>query len=377
MTAFVKSVQYVEITLTGSTAVSADLTKSQTFGDCVPFYTVNLVGILDTIEDRFVDVSFASGSPPTVIAQRTDAEGTVVVGIFVVEFDTSGNVDVEQGTFTIANTASSTTETITSVTTTRAFCVIAYSSTSAADDWDDGLVSVVFNSATELGFSRDTGTAGVNAGHYYVVKTSGTDFLVDHVSVAIGNTDETTEVTITSVATSKAFVYSTMNTAENGDDILRACIITDIKDATTIRIRRGFDAFADTPGSAISLGTVKAQIISIAGSEFAVQRDECDWGDSLTKAVTISPIDQTKAIVVSGGYQGHMSGNTASGPEVAGIYGILDFTSNTVMTGTRGTNGAVDGTTFFEVVEFALAGAAAIPTIHLTMAPYTPAVRLQ
>ncbi len=354
MTAFVKSVEYAPITLTGNTAVSFDLTKSQTIENCVPFFTVNLTSdIGDIINRRYVEVYFEAG--PKVTAKRAGSIGTVIVGVFVVEFDTSGDVSVEQGTWDLLTSETTTTETISSVTTTKAFCVISYSHNSGSDDWDEAQVAVTFNSGTELSFDRGN-TPNAVTGRYYVVSTVGTDFAVLHHSLSIGNDIEEAEDTIASQVTSKTFIYSTYIAGEPAGDVRDGSIIVDLKDSTTIRARRAYNSFGSAPGSVISAAsTMKVQIIEAQGTEFSVERAECDWGDSLTKAVTITEIDQTKAIVVPGGYQGTMSANETASSELDGNYAVLKFTSNTVMTGTRATNTSPDGTTFFEVVEFALA----------------------
>ncbi len=355
MTAFVKSIEYVEITLPGGVAVSVNLTKSQTIDDCVPFYTVNLdSSVLDKCRARYVDVKFEAG--PKVTAQRGHSDGTAIVGIFVVEYDTSGDISVQQGTFDFLATEGSTTEAITAVTINKAFCVIACKNDRNANTWSHGHVKVKFNSTTELDFNR-RGTSETLDGHYYVVATAGTDFSVQHITMAPANGDETDTDTITAVTLNKTFVYNTYDTGEVGNDVKDAGWVIDLQDTTTVRARRAFDSFGGSPVGAAGDSTIEAQIISAGGTEFSVERAECDWADSLTKDNTITEIDQTKAIVVAGGYQGVMSA-TATGT-VPNFFAILDFTSDTQVTGTRATNTSVDGTTFFEVVEFVLAGAAA------------------
>ncbi len=358
MTAFVKSVEYVEITLTGSTAVSVNLTKSQTIANCIPIISINAdSNVADIIDRRFAEVFFEAG--PKVTAQRDGSTGTIIVGVFVVEIDTSGDVSVEQGTWDLLTSETATTEAITSVTTTKAFCIISYRHASTANGWNEAAVAVKFNSGTELSFDRTTATGAVT-GRYYVVKTSGTDFAVDHQSMSIINTAETTTISISSVTENKTFVYNTFLSSETADDIRDAGLIIDLQDATTVRGRRAFDSFGGSSGASNSTMTIEIQVISAVGTEFSVERNELDHGDSLTKAVTITEIDQTKAIVVPGGYQGNTSANETGGGDLPGNYAILDFTSDTEVTGTKAHNPTPDGTTFFEVVEFVLAAAAAI-----------------
>ena len=353
MTAFVKSVEYVEITLTDAGPTSVNLTKSQTIADCVPFFTNNLTNdIRDPQFRRYIEVFFEAG--PKVTAQRGNGTGTVIVGVFVVEFDTSGDISVQQGTWDTVTGA--TTEAISSVTTTKAFVVINYRSDHNQDDFNDAQGRVVFNSGTELAFDR-VAYGGTHTGRYYVVSTTGSDFTVEHATIAVGATDETTETTISSTVTTKTFLIQSSTNDETSDDVIDGHVIVDLKDSTTIRARRAFDSFGGSPGAATSGADLAVQVIEAQGTEFSVERAECDWGDSLTKAVTVTEIDQTKAIIVGGGRYGEMSANAGFGADLDGSYAVLSFTSDTEVTGTRASNTVSDGTTFFEVVEFELAGA--------------------
>jgi len=358
MADFVKSVEYVEVTMTGSTAVDTNLSKSQDPDNCVPFYSVNLnVDVNDVVARRYVDVTLAAG--PKVTVKRSGSGGTAIAGVHVVEFDTTGNISVQQGTFTLSST--STTEAITDVLdVTKAFVVIAYENSHTGDQFDDAQATVVFNSTTELGFARISG-GGTVTGHYYVVVTSSTDFSVQHDTIAMAATDETATATISAVTLASSFLIRTHNSEEPSDDIKNDGIVVDISTTTAVRARRAFNDFGDTTPNAASdaVATVETQVVSAGGSEFTVERAECDWGNSETKAVTVTSIDQAKAIVIAGGYQGIMSSSETGGGSVDGNYGLMDFTSDTEVTGTRGVNTGADGTTMFEVPEFALTAAAA------------------
>ena len=356
MTAFVKSVEYLEITLTGAGPTSANLTKGQTIADCVPFFAVNLT---DTVNDfpnrRYVDVFFEAG--PKVTAQRDNSTGTVIVGVFVVEFDTSGNISVEQGTWDLLTSETGTTEAITSVTTTKAFCVISYRHGSVTDDFNEAQVAVSFNSGIELAFDRVTATGAVT-GRYYVVSTSGTDFSVQHVSIALASASSLDTSVISAVTLNRAFVYSTFSVAEEGDDIREGGIIVDISTTTTVRARRAYNSFGSAPATVIlAAATIETQVVSAGGTEFLVERNECDWGDALTQTVNITAIDQDEAIIVAGGYMGVMSSGENAGAQVDGNYATLKFNTDSQIIGTRATNTNPDGTTMFEVVAFELAGA--------------------
>ena len=300
MANFVTSVEYLEITLSGTTA-TASLTKSQTIANCVPMgISVNYTSDINDIHNaRDVEVVMEAG--PQVTVNRQASTGTVIVGVHVVEFDTTGNISVQQGTWSMADR--DTTAAITDVLdVTDAFVVISYDHTSNSDDWDDSQVKVVFNSTTELGFNRIT-NAGTAAGRYYVVVTSGTDFSVQHDTITMASTDELTTETISAVTLASSFVVKSYNNSRADDNQDSGGVVVDISTTTTVRARRAFNDFGDdTPdGAAAAASVIETQVVSAGGTEFTVERNECDWGDSLTQAVTITEIDQAQAIVIPGG----------------------------------------------------------------------------
>ncbi len=370
MAAFVKSVEYVEIALPSNTAVSVNLTKGQDPNNCVPFCTINLdSGTDDNVGNRYPDVYFEVG--PKVTAIRDLATGSITIGVFVVEFDTTV-VNVQSGTFSI--TGSSVTAAITDVSdVTKAFVVITYECTAGIDDFDNAQVRVGFNSTTELGFARAADGGQCN-GHYFVVWTTGTDFLVEHVGIVPAATDETKTVVITSVTLSKTFVISHFEVSEPDDDVREAGWVVDISDSTHVRARRAFNSFGGSPGVATVAALLNAQIVSAGGSEFSVERNECDWGNATTKTVNITTIDQAKAIMVAGGDFGIMSVNENQGGDIEGCYATLKFNTDSQIIGTRGVNSTPDGTTMFEVVEFVLV---ADPTTKTVTASLEAAIQAQ
>jgi hypothetical protein len=365
--AIVRTIEYVEITLTDENATSANLTKSQAIAACVPILSVR--HDTDDINNRrFPEVYFETG--PKVTARKDSTSGTTVVGVFVIEFDTSGSISVQQDTWSITDTT--TTVAIDAITTTKAFTVINYRHSDTADDWEDGVVSVVFNSTTELGMAR-VAPAGTVNGRSYVVATSGTDFSVQHIQVAFGQFSEIEEDAITALTLASSFIIHSINSTCTNSEPKQACIVVDLKDTTTIRARRAFDDFIDDTADAVTnfVTTVEAQIIKAGGSEFTVERAESRFSDSTTKANTVTEIDQARAVVVPGGYNGAMSNSDNIGGDMDGHYAIMDFTSDTEVTGTRTTNTTINGTTMFEVVEFELAVVLAAEA-NAIMAPYIP-----
>ncbi len=107
LASYITSIEYKEITLSpGTTVASADLTKSQTIGNCVPFATSQQNGTDSDFHDLVFDVYFEAG--PKVTVARAQSAGTVYVGIYVVEFN-STFINVQQGTWTIADSSTSST----------------------------------------------------------------------------------------------------------------------------------------------------------------------------------------------------------------------------------------------------------------------------
>jgi hypothetical protein len=101
---WVKSVEYVEVTLAGTVmSASTNLSKGQNTADCVPFASMTVTGIDGNFHVGFTDIFFQTG-PTRVTAQRGNSAAgtTVTVGVFVVEFDPA-HVKVQQGTFAMAN----------------------------------------------------------------------------------------------------------------------------------------------------------------------------------------------------------------------------------------------------------------------------------
>ncbi len=354
--AIVKSIEHFSITITTTNPVSVNLTKGQTIADCVPIITLNLASLSGNIRRRFFDVEFEAG--PKITFTRDQATGTVVIEGYVKEYDTTDNVSVQSGVYAMAATEATDTVNIdTDVTDAdRALCV-AYNSC----DNNGGLsqaahCSVVFNSTTQLLFTRGN-TSDTVAGHYFIVWTTGTEFAVDHEAITVGTNDETNTGTIGAVTLDNTFVYHTLHiTGAAGGRTRDFGLALDMSATTTVRSRRAFNDFAVDDGAANAGVEIKAQVVECAGTEWDVQRGEIDWGDALTATANINAIDEDKAVILPGGILGVLSSQETNGAETDGNYANYKYTSTTVVTGTRGTNTDPDGTSMFESIEFELAG---------------------
>lgn len=366
MADFVKSVEYNPIQVTVGTKVTANLTKSQNFANCIPFYTVKCAANSgDSNQNVRGVIAYESG--PKVSLQKTGTTNRPLdAGIFTVEIDTAGDVSIVQGTFSMLASEASITKAISSVgDLNKAFVIISYR---CGDNttYQRGGIKVQFNSVIELQFDRFTADAAIE-GTYYIVWTTGTDFSVQHKQLAMSTTEETDEVAMSAVTLANSFVIMTHDclTAQS-DDALQHGVVVDLKDTTTVRARRAFLDFADATedGAVSNADTVEAQIVSAGASEFTVERKEADWANTttdLTKDVTVTAIDQANAVIVSGSYQGHQSNTSTDGTKQDAYWSLFSFQSNTVVRATRGTgeSAAADtGTHMFEVVEFGIGAAA-------------------
>ena len=163
LASYVKSVQYVDIQLTSSTAVSANLTKGQTIANCVPFVTSKVASGLTTFSTILADVYFEAG--PKVTAQKSGS-GTVDLGVFVVEFD-STKVKVQWGPIASFSGTSSSTTIPEGVNQLKAALVHYYKSSDASSDWGYNMVTGSFSADNTLSWQRDISSGNIS-GHYYV-----------------------------------------------------------------------------------------------------------------------------------------------------------------------------------------------------------------
>lgn len=139
---YITSIEYVEITLgEGTATASANLTKSQTTGNCVPFVTMYFTAGTspDNYDRKAADIYFEAG--PKVTAERENTNGQLNLGIYIVEFDPS-YVSVQQGTYSFATT--STTASITSVDQSKAAMVFYHKHISGNDKFDEGSADICY-----------------------------------------------------------------------------------------------------------------------------------------------------------------------------------------------------------------------------------------
>jgi hypothetical protein len=356
MGSIVVSVENTSIGLPTAGPTSVGLGASQTIADCVPFISYSCNN--DTVRDRCAEVYFSSG--PNIVGARATINGRVDVEASVVEFDTSGNISVEQGTFTITAGNASVTVTLGGsvdvLDQNKAFIYATYQSDRNSTNLGSEFVRWEWNGAstTQILFTKGS-TAGGITGRYYVVWTTGTEFAVEHtqISPASNGTDDNS-ASFTAVDMAKSFVITSHSTGEGQNDPRDGHHVGDLDSTTTTRARRAFNDLGGSPGSPNATNIINIQVVTAGSDEFSVQRGDINWGDSVTGTGSISTaVTIADSTVMAGGMHGTMTNTDTN--EASGAHADLVMSTTTQVTGTRGVNSSVDGAIYFEVIEWNLA----------------------
>jgi hypothetical protein len=234
------SVEMIEMTV-NATSYTVNLTKGQDYTKCVPFgsWRQGTSGSLNFTDRQGLDIYFIdnAGTPAVKIDRASGAGDSVLLTLYVLEL--SSDFDVQQlawgppsaANFTVACSA---------VDTDHAF-ILAYAkrtNTGSYGDLDSNAASVVFNSSTEIQFSRGAGDATANqlTGHVFVVEdTTATHFRVQ-VATATRTTTGTTNVTLPSaVDVSHSFILGSFWTNETGFVLNDAHWRVDLSSTTNVR----------------------------------------------------------------------------------------------------------------------------------------------
>jgi hypothetical protein len=342
LASYITSIEYVEITLgPGTLAASANLTKSQTTANCVPFATSQQNGTDGDFHDLVFDVYFEAG--PKVTVARADSAGTVYVGIYVVEFN-STYINVQQGTWTIANSSTSNTSSITAVDQTKA-ALLSYRKHGGTNDYDDYSVLGYFSADDTITWSRINNWEQID-GHYYVFEAKNSEFAVQSVNVTIAADGTSGTGTISSVTMGKTFViasYRAGYSSDGGDKGQPSVYLSSSTQITAVR---------DT--SHTTATNVHAYAVTFAGNE-TVQRGTFTYAASdAQETATLSPsVDTTAAIawnpvltLAPGGMEtAHSGGNNS------GFQRLKIVDSGATVQGDRATTSAT-ASGRWEVIEF-------------------------
>jgi hypothetical protein len=232
------------------------------------------IGTLTPLSKLDVNGGVAIGSYAGTSAAPSN--GLIVSGNVGIGGTTVVLKSVQSGTTTLASANSSTTVTITSVDTTKAFLVFSTS----FNDASPGISQVTgqITNGTTLTFARISTGANIAIKWYVAEFTSG-------VTVQRGNiTNDATskDITLTAVDTAKAFpIISYRNTGSlyNNDDYVKAKITS----STNLNLSM----------SAATTGITEWQVVQFADAN--VQTGDISYvGADASKTATIAPVDTSK-----------------------------------------------------------------------------------
>jgi hypothetical protein len=338
-TQIVKTVEAFEISITG-TSNSAALTKSQTVANCVPFMTSEGPTTTSDLEDLLADCYFSGSS---VYASRLSSAGTKTAYVYVVEFD-SAYVDVQQGTFSIADGNTTGTASISAVTIADSWLIAYHEAASpATSETDSNLCKSKINTTTQLEFERNDNTSDIIDGHWYLAES--TSFDVQHFA-DIDLDPATQNTTITAVVLADSFVIADHLYFDNERNPDRVGVRHSLTSTTNLLSARE-DASSEV--------SANAQVIECQDSEFEAQRGDKDMdGEGTSANITISSVDTDKAIPWAATHKnGHTSpnGSDSDAPE---MFHGLDITSATNLELNIAQGHTGQGITSWEVVEWAI-----------------------
>lgn len=349
---FVKSVEYVEFSITGTTA-SASLTKSQDIANSIPFMTKKITGNQnDDYDDIMLDIYFGAG--PQVTATRVASGGSLDVGIFVVEFDPT-YVNVYQGVVDIPETFATDTDIITSVDLSKAAMIFYYKHGQADDDWTDMRVSGYFQDSSTVKFERNTesnfNSDGNVDGHYYVFEAKNNEFSVQFADFTLPYSQtQGTYSSLNAVDMSKSFVISSyMSEMDSDDDGRYGAVDVWLDSSTTLKAQRW------------SSRNSKYHIIKAFVVEFNGAGNENVYRGALSYAVNdgsetsdiSSQVQLDRSIVHSPVSGGQIRASGRGNADTMRAWQKLEFVdSNTVQGTTSVGDGSESAYGHFEVIEW-------------------------
>lgn len=282
--AYVRSIEYVPITLTNASSVSVGLTKGQTIANCVPFASSTFSGLTD-FNTFLADVWFTAG--PNVTAQKSGT-GTVNLGVFVVEFDPA-YVRVQSGAINTFTGLTGSNTLGTAVNQAKAALVFYYRSDDPSSDWGYNTVAGWFSANNTLAWQRELNPSDAINGHYFVFEALNTEFSVQARQFQIAGNATTGNVAIGSVAMNKTFLTASHSTNRQKDEPRQCSPQVYLNSATQIRADRW-----DNQNYYIN---IRAFAITFAGGE-TVERGSFSWAlnDTVKTFTLATPVDPNEAI---------------------------------------------------------------------------------
>jgi hypothetical protein len=354
----VKSVERVTIDWDAtSEPVTQNLSKSQNYARCVPFFTKRLVSgsLADDWRERTMKVEMISnaGTPAVRVsaAGKTDADDHRIE-CYVVEFET--NITVQQVDADISDTSTSANITITDVgTQASAFFLYSYQYThgSAQDRADYACVRPVWNGASTTSVTIErTGSTGTIDGMLYVISCDNSEFSVQHRDISIAATDETTNDTITASPMGTTFLVTHFRSSEVEDDPLDWSFVANLTSTTNVRVRRSI------AGASNAAANVGVQVVTALGGQWSVLRGDFTTTSNLTETTTISAVDLNRAIVKTGTHEAGLNSlgtsDLAAGTIIDEVGPAAYLSSNNQITWVRESVSETGNTIPYEVIQF-------------------------
>ena len=359
--AVMKSVEYVEVTITASSEpVVVNLTKGQDETKCTPRFTARpTTSVTDQHQDRMAEVEIIdnAGTPAVrVSASAMVRTEDVIYQIWIIEWGaaiTVQQVDVSSFTGTSLNVA------VADVgNQTTAFFHYSYQFTSppsSDDDFNDLLVQARWNgAATDSITLTRRASGGTVDGTLYVIECNATEFVVEHLEIDVTTASATSDNTAAATTVmADTFLLHSYETSETGDDLLDAAWRAWLNSTTRVDIGR-------TQGGATpdATSTHSIQVVECQNNEWDVQRENSEQVSGATeKNVTITAVDRTRSFVQSlhcDGATPMPATNTITGSNVGGLmYGLALTADNNLQIKRQATNwGAARFS--WEVVQFAV-----------------------
>jgi len=297
-----KSVEFVEVTLDATLEpVTVNLSKSQDETKCVPWVTSRAAGTLtDQHQDRMVHVEIIdnAGTPAVrcTASARVDNDDSLIK-IFIVEFDSS--INVQQLAFTMTGTSTTVSPASVGADINEAFVVASYEYTSppaSDDDWNDALVRLVLTTTTNVNVSRN-GSGGTIEGTVYVVDCDSDEWFTHHHDesfVATTTTIRTKNIDFSpTVVMADCFTLHSYETDEATDDMKDAIWSAHLESTTEVQFERNQGATSNSNSSEHTL-----QIVECANNEYDVQRNTTflSSGASAITNQSITAVDRTRSV---------------------------------------------------------------------------------
>jgi hypothetical protein len=358
--AWVKSVEYVEVTLAGTVmSASTNLSKGQNTAACVPFAGMTVTGIDGNFHVGYTDIFFETG-PTRVTAQRGNSAAgtTVTVGVFVVEFDPA-HVNVQQGTFQIANNQTGPIlSPINPVVLTKT-ALVFYHIHDGAVPYENFAVTGHFPANNQVAFQR-SGVKRPVDGHFYVFEAINSEFSVQTASFGIPNNTFSNTATIAAVDPARTFVISSSRGLNNTDDPSEEHLAVWLSNPTTLTARRQWQNIPPPPDNTIE----DIRVFVVSSSDVLVQRGTLTYvlGDMQEAATLTQPVNTSLSMVWNGTPMGPgaIESNSTGGGNGDVAFQKLTLTSPTSVQGDRGEGDGTwgDSLGLFEVVDFSVSSTA-------------------